>query len=55
MYNERMEAEKQMGAPVRQSPAQYVKIPAKYADPKTSPLQVTLEKGKQSMDFNLTD
>jgi len=33
----------------------YVKIPARYADPKKSPLTVTLAKGSQSQDFELTD
>ncbi|HZT79836.1 MAG TPA: hypothetical protein VFA26_06430, partial [Gemmataceae bacterium] len=33
----------------------YVKIPAKYADKSTSGLSVTLNKGKQTKDFALTD
>ncbi len=33
----------------------YVKIPAKYGDPKTSPLNVTIEAGKQVKEFELTD
>ena len=33
----------------------YVKIPRKYADPKSSPLKVTLERGRQTYDFTLTD
>jgi hypothetical protein len=46
------------GAPTdvaKADPAAYVKIPAKYANPKTSPLQVTLAKGSQVKDFELTD
>ena len=34
---------------------QYVKIPAKYADRKKSPLTVTLTAGKQTHDFDLPD
>ncbi len=33
----------------------YVKIPAKYANPKTSPLQVTLSRGRNVKDLELTD
>jgi hypothetical protein len=33
----------------------YVKIPAKYADPKTSGLKATLGTDKKSQDFPLTD
>jgi hypothetical protein len=33
----------------------YVKIPTKYAQKNTSPLKVTLTKGKNSNDFDLTD
>jgi hypothetical protein len=33
----------------------YVKIPAKYSDPKTSTLTCTLKEGAQSQDFSLTD
>jgi len=35
--------------------ALYVKIPAKYADPKTSTLTVNLERGSQVKNFELTD
>jgi hypothetical protein len=35
--------------------ALYVKIPAKYADPKTTTLNVTLERGRQVKNFDLTD
>jgi hypothetical protein len=35
--------------------AQYTKIPKKYAAEKTSDLKVTLEKGKQTKDFDLKD
>ncbi len=34
---------------------QYVKIPPKYADKTKSGLTITLTKGKQTHDFNLTD
>jgi hypothetical protein len=37
------------------SPENYVKIPGKYADPKTSPLKVTLSGGKQTHNIELTD
>lgn len=33
----------------------YMKIPAKYAKPETSGLSVTLKKGEQTKDFELTD
>jgi len=33
----------------------YMKLPAKYANPKTSPLTVTLTKGRQVHNFDLTD
>jgi hypothetical protein len=33
----------------------YVKIPSKYALPKTSPLRTTLKKGKNTYDIDLTD
>lgn len=33
----------------------YVKIPSKYLDPKTSGLEVTLTKGSNNYDINLTD
>jgi hypothetical protein len=34
---------------------QYVKIPAKYSDPKTSPLKVTIVRGEQEHNIELTD
>lgn len=37
------------------NPGPYVKIPAKYAEKKTSPLKVNVTKGKNSNDFDLTD
>jgi len=57
------EAKKRMGmmqqAPPGGAPApthrDYLKIPAKYADKKTSPLKATLAAGNQSKDFDLTD
>ena len=33
----------------------YMKIPSKYADPKTSGLTVTLERGSQTKNFDLND
>jgi len=33
----------------------YVRIPVKYADPKTSPLQATLKNGENNINFDLTD
>ena len=35
--------------------AKYVKVPAKYAGPKTSGLTVTIKAGKQTHDINLLD
>jgi hypothetical protein len=55
MYAERMAMEKKMGSPLGQPAGKYLKIPAKYATPKDSPLKVTLEAGKQVKDFELTD
>jgi hypothetical protein len=55
MYAERMAKEKAMGSPMGQPAGKYLKIPAKYATPKDSPLKVTLEAGKQVKDFELTD
>lgn len=47
------------GGTVTQGPAagggKYVKIPAKYADAKTSGLTVNVAAGKQTKDFPLTD
>jgi len=34
---------------------EYVKIPAKYSDPKTSPLKADLKDGKNEINFELTD
>jgi hypothetical protein len=55
-YAERMKAEKALGMPVKEGTGgQYRKIPPKYANPKTSPLTVTLEAGRQVENFTLTD
>jgi hypothetical protein len=54
-YAERMMMEKKMGAPIGQGNAKYVKIPAKYNDANTSPLNITIERGSQSKTFDLTD
>ena len=35
--------------------ANYIKIPDKYSNPKTSPITITLEKGRQVHNFDLTD
>jgi hypothetical protein len=51
-----MEQRRPAGADPGADPtANYIKIPAKYASPKTSPVKVTLSAGKQSKDINLTD
>jgi len=42
-------------APVTASPSTYVKIPAKYSDKTKSGLTITLKKGDQKHDFDLTD
>jgi hypothetical protein len=46
-----------IGVKTTQAPpaATYVKIPAKYADPKTSDLTLTVGQGKQTQDFTLKD
>jgi hypothetical protein len=55
-YAARMKAEMQAGAPVKQATVgQYVKIPKKYGNSKTSPLTVTLEAGRQLKSFDLAD
>src|SRR5438132_8374938 len=48
--DERVAAERKMGAKIapKGSAKNYRKIPSKYADPKTSPLVVTLEDGRQA-------
>jgi hypothetical protein len=51
-YAKRIAAE---GIQAKQSTAQYVKIPKKYASAKTSPLTVTVEAGRQTKQFDLTD
>jgi hypothetical protein len=56
--NARLAAEGMAGssaAAQKEAAERYVKIPKKYADAKTSPLKVTLERGKQVKDFELTD
>ena len=62
MYEERMAAEKKAGVAAgekgmskEEMTERYVKIPAKYADEKTSEIKFTLEPGKQKKDFELTD
>ncbi len=54
MYAERVAAEGNTAA-LKAPPQQYVRIPPKYADPKQSPLRATLQAGRQSQDFTLTD
>jgi hypothetical protein len=54
MYAERMAAEGRGGA-AKQPAEAYRKIPGKYANPKTSPLSVTLEAGRQVHNFVLAD
>jgi len=43
------------GAPAKSSTGEYVKIPAKYSNPDTTTLTVTLEPGKNTKDFPLED
>jgi len=54
MAAERMAAEKRQGASVKSSSGQYKRIPTKYTNPKTSPLTVTIEAGRQVKEFELT-
>jgi hypothetical protein len=54
MYQERMAAEKGTAA-ARVAPQTYLKIPAKYANTKTSPLTMTIVAGRQVKEFDLTD
>jgi hypothetical protein len=42
-------------ASVSDASANYVKIPEKYNNPKTSPLSITLSKGRQVFNIELTD
>jgi hypothetical protein len=44
-----------MGTTLGSGLPQYVKIPSKYADPKTSGLTVEMKSGNTTQDFNLTD
>jgi hypothetical protein len=56
--NERLAAERKggFGPPSREEQlARYTKIPAKYAKVDTSDLKITLEKGKQTQNFELKD
>jgi hypothetical protein len=56
MTNERLEAERQAGRTINPgTERKYVKIPAKYAKPATSGLTATLETGRQTKIFELTD
>jgi hypothetical protein len=54
MYQERLAAEKGTAA-ARTPPQTYLKIPAKYANTKTSPLTMTVVAGRQVKAFDLTD
>jgi len=55
-YAERLAAEKAAGIQAgEKSSGTYMKIPEKYSTPKTSPLIVTIESGKQTREFELTD
>jgi hypothetical protein len=51
-----MEKMKERGhVPAETDKGQYVKIPPKYADKTKSPLRVTLKKGENELNFDLTD
>lgn len=51
-YAQRVAMEK----PMKETPpAQYMALPAKYLTRKDSPLKATVEAGKQTKDFDLTD
>jgi hypothetical protein len=53
---QRLAAEKAAGVnPKTASSADYVPIPTKYADSRTSDLKVTIEAGNQTKDFTLVD
>jgi hypothetical protein len=54
MYAERL-AKEGRAAAAREAKAEYRKIPPNYANPKTSPLHVTLEAGRQVHNFELKD
>lgn len=43
------------GGPVADPSVNYIKIPKKYSNPKTSPLTVTLTPGRQVHNFDLSD
>jgi hypothetical protein len=51
------EAMRKMGAPVGQATTrgEYVRIPEKYSNPRTSPLSMTLEEGRNVKEWSLTD
>jgi len=56
MYKERLAAEQKKGTAAARTPPQtYLKIPAKYANTKTSPLTMTIVAGRQVKEFDLTD
>jgi hypothetical protein len=57
LYAERVAAERKAGMMIKgpEASGQYVKIPSKYHSSKTSPLSVTVEKGRQIKNFELTD
>jgi hypothetical protein len=56
MYAERVAVEGKGGAAAAKAPPeQYVKIPAKYGNSKTSPLTITIESGRQVKNFDLVD
>jgi hypothetical protein len=55
---EYMAAARKMGAPINSGATvagRYRKIPDKYNNPKTSPLAITLEAGRQVKNWDLTD
>lgn len=52
---QQMQSPRPDDAPPETPKGEYTKIPAKYADPKTSHLTVNLTKGKNVQDFKLTD
>src|SRR5262249_38770776 len=52
---ERTRVEGKGGAGFKAQGGEYRKIPQKYTNPKTSPLTVTLEAGRNVKELNLTD
>jgi len=55
MKAERWKAEGKAGAGPQQPAGRYIRVPSQYANPKTSPVTVTLEHGRQIKPIELKD